>query len=135
MSNCSNSRSAPTARSTLSASGTTSFPAPSPGTTAICLGNRRPLAQLVALDLPGQRLGKLGHELDEVRELVALEARLAVLLQLRRQLGRGFAAGDHEGFDLHEAVDLDADDRALPHRRVLQQHTLDLARRNPEPPA
>src|SRR5258708_32736274 len=77
MSNCSNSRSAPTAGRTLTASGTTSFPAPSPGTTAMCLGKRRPLAQLVTLDLPGQRLGKLGHELDEVRELVALEAGLA----------------------------------------------------------
>src|ERR1700682_2362572 len=115
MSKSSNSRSAPTARSTLTASGTTSFPAPSPGTTAMCLGIRRPLAQLVALDLTGQRLGKIGYELDDVRELVALEARLAVLLQLGGQLGRGLGPGDDEGLDLHEAVDLDAHDGTLPH--------------------
>src|ERR1700738_684543 len=132
MSKSSNSRSAPTARSTLTASGTTSRPAPSPGTTAMCLGIRRPLPKLVALDLPGQRLGKLGHELDEVRELVALKARLAVLLQLGGQLWRGLDPGDDESLDLHEAVDLDAHDGALPHRPVLQQHPLDLDRRNPQ---
>src|ERR1700745_2660822 len=81
MSSSSNSQSAPAARSTLMASGTTSLPAPSHGTTAMCLGRGGFLfAQLVALDLAGNRLGQLGHELDHVRVLKALELRLAVLL-------------------------------------------------------
>src|SRR6266853_1891715 len=124
-SNSSNSRSAPAARSTLIASGTTSFPAPSQGTTAMCLGTSGGgflLAQLVALDLAGHGLGQLGDELDEVRVLVALEARLAVFLELghQRVACRRVAFGDHEGFDIREAFDVDAHHRALGHRWVLQ---------------
>src|SRR5207249_11308242 len=75
-----NSRSASAAFRTLIASGTTSLPAPSQGRTAMWL--RRSgflLAQLVALDLAGHGLRQLGHELDQVRVLEALQARLAVL--------------------------------------------------------
>src|SRR5947199_10275961 len=76
-----NSRSAPAARRTLIASGTTSLPAPSHGKTAMFLRRGRfLLAKLVALDLARHRLGQLRHELDEVRVLEALQARLAVLL-------------------------------------------------------
>src|SRR5712691_5087749 len=137
-SNSSNSKSAPAARSTLIASGTTSFPAPSQGTTAMCLGTGGggfPLAQLVALDLAGHSLGQLGDELDEVRVLVALEARLAVLLKLghERIAGRSLAFDDHEGLDFREPLDIDADHCALRHRWVLHQRRLDLDRRGPEP--
>src|SRR5438876_2943582 len=129
------SRSAPAARRTLIASGTTSLPAPSQGRTAMWL--RRCgflLAQLVALDLAGDRLGQLRHELDQVRELEALQARLAVLLQrcderiplLRLRLR------DHERLDLREPIDTDADHGAFRHRRMLQQRGLDLDRRDPE---
>src|SRR5947209_17987622 len=73
------SKSAPAARSTLIASGTTSLPAPSQGRTAMCLRRGRfPLAQFVALDLAGDRLGQLGHELDHVGSLIALQSGLAV---------------------------------------------------------
>src|SRR5438309_11808400 len=73
-SNSSNSKSAPAARRTLIASGTTSLPAPSQGRTAIFLGRSGlPLAQFVALDLAGHSLRQLGDELDDVRVLVALE--------------------------------------------------------------
>src|SRR5712692_4127329 len=137
-SNSSNSKSAPAARSTLIASGTTSLPAPSQGSTAIFLGTGLrgfPLAQLVALDLAGHGLGQLGHELDQVRVLVALEARLAVLLKLGHQrVPRGhIALGDDEGLDLRESFDFDADHGTLGHRRVLQQRRLDLDRRGPQP--
>src|SRR5258708_29556247 len=77
-SNSSNSKSAPAARSPLIASGTTSFPAPSQGRTAILLGTsggRFLLAHLVALDLARHRLGHHGHELDHVRAVVALQPR------------------------------------------------------------
>src|SRR3954454_17325404 len=77
------SKPAPAAFRTLIASGTTSLPAPSQGRTAMLL--RRCgllLAQLVALDLAGDRLRQLRHKLDQVRVLEALQARLAVLLQL-----------------------------------------------------
>src|SRR5260370_7687567 len=84
-SNSSNSRSAPAARSTLIASGTTSFPAPSQGTTAMCLGTSGGgflLAQLVALDLASHGLRQLGAEPDELPLLLALHAPLARLLHL-----------------------------------------------------
>src|SRR2546426_10715227 len=119
------SKSAPAARSTLIASGTTSLPAPSQGRTAMCLGRgflRSRLAQLVALDFAGDGLGQLRHELDHVRKLESLEARLAVLLQLgHEQIARdGVALCDHERLDLGEALDLDADDGALGDHGVLQ---------------
>src|SRR4029077_10293537 len=125
-SNSSNSKSAPAARSTLIASGTTSFPAPSQGRTAMCLGmcgGGFLFAQLVALDLAGHGLGQLGHELDQVRVLVALQARLAVFLELghQRVSGGRIALGDDEGLDLREPFDLDADHGAFSHRRVFHQ--------------
>src|SRR5439155_12242348 len=136
-SNSSNSKSAPAARSTLMASGTTSLPAPSQGRTAMCLGRgllRSRLAQLVALDLAGDGLGELGHELDHVRKLESLEARLAVLLQLghERIAGDGIALRDHERLDLREALDLDADDGAFGDHGVLQYSRFDLDRRDPQ---
>src|SRR5438309_10686991 len=80
------SKSAPAARSTLISSGTTSLPAPSQCRTAMCLRRCRfPLAQSVALSLAGDRLGKLGHELDHVGVFIALQPRLDVVLQLRHQ--------------------------------------------------
>src|SRR6267143_2395990 len=136
-SNSSNSKSAPAARSTLIASGTTSLPAPSQGRTAMCLGTCWGcflLAQLVALDLAGHRLRQLGHELDRVRVLVALQLGLAVLLEGRHQVIARLhpTLGDDEGLDAREPVDLDADDRALHHRWVLQQSRFDLDRRRPQ---
>src|SRR5262252_10933384 len=74
MSSSSNSKFALAARSTLTASGTTSLPAPSHGTTAMCLDSGGFLvAQLVALDLAGHGFRQLGHELDQVRVLEALQ--------------------------------------------------------------
>src|SRR6266581_419854 len=130
-------KSAPAARRTLIASGTTSLPAPSQGRTAIFLGNWRRFlfAQLVALDLAGDGLRQLGHELDVVRVLEALKAGLAVLLQLGRErvtAGRCIGPGDDEGLDLGEAVDLDADHRAFRHRPVLEERRLDLDWRDPQ---
>src|SRR5438445_262429 len=124
----------PAARRTLIASGTTSLPAPSQGKTAMWLGRGRfLLVQLVALDLAGHGLGQVGHELDQVRVLEALEARLAVLLQLgdKRVAGDRVLLGDDECLDPREAVYRHADDRALGHSRVLQQRRLDLDRRDP----
>src|SRR5579859_1263811 len=146
MSSSSNSKSAPAARSTLTASGTTSLPAPSHGTTAMCLGRGRflalrdrvgtycLLAQLVALDLARDRLRQLGDELDHVRVLEPLQPRLAVLLQLRHQRVAGLRAGarDDEGLDLCEVVHADSDHRALRHGLVLEQSRLDLDRRDPQ---
>src|SRR5712692_259762 len=135
-SNSSKSKSAPAARSTLIASGTTSFPAPSQGTTAMCLRRSGlPLAQLVALDLAGHGLRQLGHELDQVRVLVPLQARLAVFLERghERLAGHGVALGDDEGLDLREPFDFDPDHRALGHRGMLQERRLDLDRRRPQP--
>src|SRR5260370_41777116 len=83
-SNSSNSRSAPAARSTLIASGTTSFPAPSQGTSAMCLGTSGGgflLAQLVALDLASHGLAQLGDALDAMRALGTREPRLSRLLK------------------------------------------------------
>src|SRR5713101_1538407 len=96
-SNSSNSKSAPAARSTLIASGTTSFPAPSHGTTAM-------------------RLGTSGGGFL-LAQLVALQARLAVFLELGHQrVPRGhIALGDDEGFDLRESFDFEADHGALGH--------------------
>src|SRR6266853_1725781 len=131
MSSSSNSKSAPAARSTLTASGTTSLPAPSHGTTATCLGRGHFLiAQLVALDLAGHRLRQLGHELDHVRVLESLQSRLAVLLQLRheRVAGHRLRSRDDEGLDLCEPVYGDSDHRALRHRLVLEQDRFDLDR-------
>src|SRR5437879_12462679 len=93
------SKSAPAARSTLIASGTTSLPAPSQGRTAMCL--RRGgflLAQLVALDLARDRFGQLGHELEQVRVLEALQARLAVPLPLGHDPGpfHGLQPAEHQ---------------------------------------
>src|SRR5881628_3028929 len=129
------SKPAPAARRTLIASGTTSLPAPSQGRTAMCL--RRCgflLAQLVALDLARDRFGQLGHELDQVRILEALQARLAVLLQLghERVPFHGLRLRDHERLDLRESVDGDADHGALRDRGMLEQGRLDLDRRYPE---
>src|SRR5712691_5137404 len=136
-SNSSNSKSAPAARSTLIASGTTSFPAPSQGSTAIFLGTGLRgflLAQLVALDLASHSLGQLDYELDHVRVLVALQPRLAVLLELGSQRIVALPTlDDDEGLDLGEAVDIHAHHRALDHRRVLEQRGLDLDRRCPQP--
>src|ERR1700674_1777255 len=128
-SNSSNSKSAPAARSTLIASGTTSLPAPSQGRTATCL--RRGgflLAQLVALNLAGHGLGQLGHELNHVRVLEALQPRLAVLLELgdQRVACGGPVFRDHECLDLDETFDLDSHHSALLHRGVLEQRGLDL---------
>src|SRR5881409_1656765 len=130
------SKPAPAARRTLIASGTTSLPAPSQGKTAMWLGRCHVLlAQLVALDLAGHGLGQIGHELDQVRVLEALEARLAVLLQLgHERVARDRAwPGDHERLDLREAVDGDPDHRALGNGGVLEQGRLDLNRRDPQP--
>src|SRR5258706_12204337 len=130
------SKSAPAARSTLIASGTTSLPAPSHGKTAMCLGRGRfLLAQLVTLDFAGDGLRKLGDELDHMRVLEALEARLAVLLQLDDKGVAGDSVGpcDDERLDLRESVHRDADDRALRHRRMLEQGRFDFDRRNPQP--
>src|SRR5260370_36134488 len=135
-SNSSNSKSAPAARSTLIASGTTSFPAPSQGTTATCLRRSGlPLAQLVTLDLAGHGLRQLGHKLDQVGVLVALEAGLAVFLELGHEhvAGRGVALRDDECLDLRESFDIDADHSALGHRWVLQKRRLNLDRRGPQP--
>src|SRR5260370_4808948 len=137
-SNSSNSKSATAARSSLIASGTNSLPAPSQGSTAIFLGTGLrgfPLAQLVALDLASRGLGQLGHELDEMRVLVALQVRLAVLLELghERIAGRRLAFDDDEGLDFREPRDLDADHGAFGHRWVLHQRRLDLDRRGTEP--
>src|SRR5438309_2153923 len=133
-SNSSNSKPAPAARRTLIASGTTSLPAPSQGRTAMCLGRSGlPLAQLVTLDLARDRLRQLGHELDDVRVLIALQPRLAVLLELRRKcIAPRPALGDHEGLDPGEAFDLDPDDGALVDGWVLEQNGLDLDRRCPQ---
>src|SRR5206468_11179688 len=147
MSSSSNSKSAPAARSTLTASGTTSLPAPSHGTTAMCLGRGgflalrdrvgtyRLLAQLVALDLAGHRLRQLGDELDHVRVLESLEARLAVLLQLghQRVAGHRVRPRDDECLDLREPIQADSDHRAFRHRLVLEQDRFDLDRRDPQP--
>src|SRR3989440_9986734 len=136
MSKSSNARSAPLALRTLTASGTTSFPTPSPGTTATRLGRSGFLfAQLEALDLAGQRLRQLRHELDQVRELIALEPGLAVLLQIldKRFAGRSFGLRNDEGLDLDEAIHLHADHGALRDRRVREQGCFDLDRRDPEP--
>src|SRR6266446_1086194 len=87
-SNSSNSKSAPAARSTLIASGTTSFPAPSQGRTATFLATGRGgflLAQLVALDLARHGLGQLGDELNHVGILVALQPRFAIFLEFGRE--------------------------------------------------
>src|SRR5437016_5751083 len=129
------SKSAPAARRTLIASGTTSLPAPSQGKTAIWLGRGRfLLAQLVALDLAGHGLREVGNELDQVWVLEALEARLAVLLQLgHKRISRDrVALGDDEGLDLCETIHRHANHRALGHRRVLEQRRLDLDRRDPQ---
>src|SRR5690348_4544206 len=132
----SNSRSAPAALRTLIASGTTSFPAPSQGRTAMWLRRSRFLvAQLVALDLAGHGLRQLVDELDHVRILEPLQARLAVLLQLddERVGFRRVLLGDHERLDLREAVELHADHRTLRDGRMLEQRRLDLDRRDPQP--
>src|SRR5216684_639498 len=134
-SNSSNSKSAPAARSTLIASGTTSLPAPSQGRTAMCLGRCGFLfTQLVALDLAGHGLRELGDELDHVRILKALEPRFAVLLKLRDQRNAGHRVWprDDKCLDLGEAVERDADDSALRDSRVLEQRRLDLDRRDPQ---
>src|SRR5207249_2985501 len=131
-----NSRSAPAAFSTLIASGTTSLPAPSQGRTAMWLGRCGfLLAQLVALDLAGHRLRQVVDELDHVWVLESLQPRLAVVLQLLHQrivLRNCRGLRDHEGLDPGEAVDRDADHRALRHRGVLEQRRLDLDGRDPQ---
>src|SRR5438034_4676753 len=130
-----NSRSAPAAFRTLIASGTTSLPAPSQGRTAMWLGRCGCLlAQLVALDLAGHGLRQVADELDHVRVLESLQPRLAVVLQLLHQriVGDRRGPGDHEGLDLGEAVDRDADHRALGHGGVLEQRRLDLDGRDPQ---
>src|SRR5579859_7170178 len=135
MSSSSNSKSAPAAFSTLTASGTTSLPAPSHGTTAMCSGRGLlPLAELVALDLARHRLRQLGHELDQMGVLEALQARLAVLLQLgdERVPGDHVTLRDDEGLDAREPVDADPHHRALGDRRVLDERRLDLHRRDPQ---
>src|SRR5207253_34239 len=129
------SSSAPAALRTLIASGTTSLPAPSQGRTAMWL--RRCgflLTQLVALDLAGDRFGQLGHELDDVGVLEALEPRLAVFLQLLDQCVAPdrILLRDHERLDLREAINADADHGALRDRWMLEQHGLDLDRRDPQ---
>src|SRR5256885_12303103 len=105
------SKPAPAARRTLIASGTTSLPAPSQGRTAMWLGRGRfLLAQLVALDLAGHGLRHVRHELDQVRVLEALEARLAGLLPLggKRVAGDRVLLGDDEGLDLCGTIHRDA---------------------------
>src|SRR5207245_3403151 len=70
------------------------------------------LAQLVALDLARHRLRQLGDELNHVRVLIALQPRLAMLLELgRERIATDPALGDDEGLDLGEALDIDAHDR------------------------
>src|SRR4029077_11212986 len=149
------SKSAPAARRTLIASGTTSLPAPSQGRTAMCrraragrIPGRRAragrisgsdrggflFAQFVALDLARHGLWQLRHELDHVRVLKTLQAGFAVPLELdhERFTGDRVGLGDDIRLDLREPVDVDADDRALGHRLVLEQRRLDLDRRNPQ---
>src|SRR5207248_7761231 len=123
------SKSAPAARRTLIASGTTSWPAPSHGKTAMCSGRGCFIfAQLVTLDLAGHGLGQLRHELDDVRVLKSLQARLHVLLQLddQRVTGCGVGPRNHERFDLREPFDRDPYHRALSDGGMLEQRRLDL---------
>src|SRR5207249_1769838 len=127
------SKPAPAARRTLIASGTTSLPAPSQGKTAMWLGRGHfLLAQLVALDLAGHGLGQVGHELDQVRVLEALEARLAVLLQLgdKRVAGDSVLLQDDECLDPREAVDRHADGLALRDGLSLDVEDLQLVSRD-----
>src|SRR5881628_1796853 len=109
------SKPAPAARRTLIASGTTSLPAPSQGKTAMWLGRCH---VLLAQDLAGHGLGQIGHELDQVRVLEALEARFAVLLQLgdKRVAGDSVLLGDDECLDLVCRLLLEKNNRALGHR-------------------
>src|SRR5437868_6735936 len=129
------SKSAPAARRTLIVSGTTSWPAPSHGKTAMCSGRGCFLfAQLVTLDLAGHGLGQLRHELDDVRVLKSLQARLHVLLQLDDQRVTGGRVGprNHERFDFREPFDRDPHHRALRDSGMLQQRRLDLNGRHPQ---
>ena len=64
------------------------------------------LPDLHPADLPADRLGQLGHELDDPRVLVGRRGLLDVLLQLGCQLGacRISLGKDHGGLDHGAAV-------------------------------
>src|SRR5262245_48214965 len=92
------------------------------------------LAQLRAPDLPADRLGQVGDELDLARVLVGCGHGLDVLLQLASKRVRGRVPRrqyDERLDDLPaERVRL-ADDGRLGHRGVLDQRRLDLERPDP----
>jgi len=93
--------------------------------------------QQVALDLgPYIVFGRVRLETDDVGVLVALEPLLAQVLELADQALAWLdqvGPQDDVGPDLHEPVDLDADDPGLEDRPVLHEHVLDLDRGGPQP--
>src|SRR5438093_423059 len=94
------------------------------------------LPQLIALDLPGHRLRKLGYELDPARVLIRSDAPLHEGLELVGELVRGLLTvlQQNEGLGFDELVlVLRADDSALEHLGMLHERGLDLGRRDPLP--
>ena len=84
--------------------------------------------------MPVGVFGQVVDELDEVRVLVAAQARLAPLLQLAHEaVVAGVAAGDHERLHAHRVVGLDPHRGRLEHARMLDEHVLDLDRGGPQP--
>src|ERR1700682_4206240 len=90
------------------------------------LSGRETLAQWLLVDLPGRGLGQLVDDLPTRRDFEGGEQVATVLLDAREL---GARREDDDGVDLL-ASDLvgTPDDRRSPHRRVLEQHVLDLAR-------
>src|SRR5215472_1986525 len=157
-SNSSNSYGRPAASRTLTAWGTTSCPARSPGMTAMCMSHsvlpgpsplagesrvdgpgsgRDPLAsaQLEALDLARRRLRQVRHEVEVARALEVRQRGADVVAQLHLQLRAGRPAGlqDHVRLRADEALLVHhRHHRTLQHRVVRVDHRLDLGRADPD---
>jgi hypothetical protein len=88
------------------------------------------LAEQIALDLSGRRLGKLGHEGDPARTLVGLELFPGESLErLLEALGSDVGPQRHEGVRLDEVISvLLTDDGAFENGRMRNEKSARISR-------